>query len=83
MDAKAHLAKIETWDGSLATRLPRTIVECFSLKDGDDAEIVVVGGCESEQSCDSDRMNALKRLRVFRGRLPADFRFDRSEANER
>jgi len=29
------------------------------------------------------REELLKRLRAFRGRLPADFRFDRDEANAR
>ena len=29
------------------------------------------------------RDELLKRLRAFRGRLPADFRFDRDEANAR
>ena len=29
------------------------------------------------------RDDLLKRLRAFRGRLPADFVFDRDEANER
>jgi antitoxin MazE len=29
------------------------------------------------------RDELLKRLRAFRGRLPADFKFDRDEANAR
>ena len=29
------------------------------------------------------REELLKRLRAFRGRLPADFKFDRDEANAR
>jgi antitoxin MazE len=30
-----------------------------------------------------DREELLRQLRAFRGRLPADFRFDRDEANSR
>ncbi len=31
----------------------------------------------------SERDKLLRRLRTFRGRLPADFAFDREEANTR
>lgn len=83
MNPKVYVAKMETWDGGLAIRRPYAIVERFHLKEGDDVEIVGLGGCEAERSQDADHVNALKRLRVFRGRLPADFTFDRSEPNER
>ncbi|WP_419696091.1 hypothetical protein ACN2CC_09330 [Mesorhizobium muleiense] len=34
-------------------------------------------------ACKPAREELLKRLRAFRGRLPADFKFDRDEANAR
>lgn len=83
MDPKTYFAKIEMWGGGLAIRLPSAIAESFDLKECEDVEIMAIGGGLSRQSCDSDRMNALERLRVFRGRMSADFAFDRSEANER
>ena len=74
---------IEKWGNSLAVRLPAAVVEALELKEGDDIEIRIAGRRELEASRQPDREELLKRLRAFRGRLPADFKFDRNEANAR
>lgn len=68
---------------SLALRLPKAVVEALGLKAGDDVEIRVTGARAIELRKPPGRRKLLARLRKFRGRLPADFRFDRLKANKR
>jgi antitoxin MazE len=75
--------RVAKWGNSLAVRLPAAIVEVLELKEGDDIEIAIAGRRELEVSRKPTRDDLLKRLRAFRGRLPADFKFDRDEANAR
>lgn len=74
---------VAKWGNSLAIRLPAAVVAALKLKEGDDIEIHVAGGRELGVSLKPGREELLKRLRAFRGRLPADFKFDRDEANAR
>jgi antitoxin MazE len=53
------------------------------LKEGDEIEIHVADAREFAVARKPSRAELLNRLRAFRGRLPADFRFDRDEANAR
>ena len=55
----------------------------LNLKEGDQVEIQVAGRNAFEVSKTPGRRELVARLRKFRGRLPATFRFDRLEANER
>jgi len=75
--------QVAKWGNSLAVRLPAALVEALELREGDEIEIHVADarkfGVERKPSRDA----LLKRLRAFRGRLPADFKFDRDEANAR
>jgi antitoxin MazE len=88
--------RVEKWGNSLAIRLPAFIVEALELKEGDAIEIRIVGRREPGVSRQlgkpdrrglklhkSDREELLRRLRVFRGKLPAEFTFDRDDANAR
>jgi antitoxin MazE len=75
--------QVSKWGNSLAVRLPAAVVEVLELKEGDDVEIRVAGAREFVISRTPDRQVLLERLRAFRGRLPADFRFDRDEAGAR
>lgn len=75
--------QISKWGNSLALRLPAAVVEALGLKEGDDIEIIVAGGRTFEVKKSPSRRDLLARLRKYRGRLPADFKFDRLEANER
>lgn len=75
--------KVRKWGNSLAVRLPSAVVEALALKDGTDIEIHVVGVRTFEVAGAPTPRDLLRRLRQYRGRMPADFRFDRIEANER
>jgi antitoxin MazE len=75
--------RVAKWGNSLAIRLPAAVVEALELKEGEEIEINVAGRRAFDIVRAPDRAEVLERLRAFRGRLPADFRFDRDEANER
>ena len=72
--------QVAKWGNSLAVRLPAAMVEALDLKEGDDIEIHVVDRRVLGISLKPGREELLKHLRAFRGRLPADFKFDREEA---
>jgi len=75
--------QVSKWGNSLAVRLPRAVVEALKLKEGDEIEITVAGTRSFEVARDRSREQAIARLRKYRARLPAAFKFDRAEANAR
>jgi antitoxin MazE len=75
--------QVAKWGNSLAIRLPAAVVAALELREGDEIEIHVVDERELAVARKPGRTELLKRLRAFRGRLPADFKFDRDEANAR
>ena len=75
--------QVAKWGNSLAIRLPRSVVEALKLREGDSIEVHVVGSRSLEVEKSPTPRELLRRLRKFRGRMPAGFRFDRLEANER
>jgi len=75
--------QVAKWGNSLAVRLPSAVVEALALKEGDEIEIHVADAREFGVTRKPTPDELLKRLRAFRGRLPADFKFDRDEANAR
>jgi antitoxin MazE len=75
--------QVGKWGNSLAVRLPAAVVAALQIKEGDEIEIHVVGQREFAVARKPGRAELLNRLRAFRGRLPADFKFDRDEANAR
>jgi antitoxin MazE len=75
--------QIAKWGNSLAVRLPVAVVEALELKEGDEIEIHVADARLIGIARKPGREELLQRLRSFRGRLPADFKFDRDEANAR
>ncbi len=75
--------KVAKWGNSLAVRLPSPVVEALGLREGDEIELHLVGERAVEVTRAPGRAELLARLRKFRGRLPAGFRFDRLEAHER
>lgn len=74
---------VSKWGNSLAVRLPRPVVEALNLKEGDSVEIHALGTRTFAIEKAPSPRALLARLRKYRGRLPADFHFDRLEANER
>jgi antitoxin MazE len=75
--------QVSKWGNSLAVRLPAAVVEVLRLREGDEVEIEVLAARRFAVRRASDAKDVLARLRRFRGKLPADFKFDRLAANER
>jgi len=74
---------VSKWGGSLAVRLPRTLVEDMGLKEGDDVEVIAVSKRRVAVARRGDRTAFLERLRALQEPAPAGFRWSREEANER
>lgn len=75
--------QVAKWGNSLAVRLPAAVVEALNLKEGDEIDIQLAGARAFEILKSPTPEELLARLRRFRGRLPAGFKFDRLEANDR
>ena len=75
--------QVAKWGNSLAVRLPTAVVEALELKEGDNIEIEVADTHNFGIRRKPGNLELLARLRKFRGRLPADFKFDRDEAHGR
>jgi antitoxin MazE len=71
------------WGDSLAVRFPASVVDALELKEGDEIEIHVIDKRRFVVSRAPAREELLRRLRGFRGRLPADFKLDRDVENAR
>jgi len=75
--------QVAKWGSSLAVRLPRAVVDALDLTPGDDIEIEVAGPRTFRVRKKPDARELLAGLRKYRGRMSADFIFDRTEAHER
>jgi antitoxin MazE len=74
--------QVAKWGNSHAIRLSAAVVWALELQASDEVEIHIEGAREFAVSRKPSRDALLRRLRELRGRLPADFVFDRNEANE-
>ncbi|MCK1392086.1 AbrB/MazE/SpoVT family DNA-binding domain-containing protein [Bradyrhizobium sp. 1] len=76
--------QVSKWGNSLAVRLPKALVDELGLKEGDELEVVVAhkGAIEVETK-EERRRRAIEQLASLNWTLPADYKFDRDEANER
>ena len=75
--------QVSKWGNSLAIRFPAILVQALDLKEGEEIDLHLVGTRSFEVSKRPGTKELLARLHQFRGRLPADFHFDRLQANER
>lgn len=75
--------QVAKWGNSLAVRLPAALVQALDLHEGEDIELHAVGARSFEVERRPDTADLFRRLRKLRGTLPADFHFDRLEANSR
>jgi antitoxin MazE len=75
--------QVSRWGNSLAIRLPASVVEVLRLQEGDDIEVIVAGERRFEVTKKPSRSELFARVRRLRGKMPADFKFDREEANAR
>jgi antitoxin MazE len=82
MDATVQVSK---WGNSLAVRLPKTLVEELGLKEGDELDVVAARkGTIEVETKEERRRRAIENMRARNWpSLPADYKFDRNEANER
>ena len=75
--------RVSRWGNSLAIRLPSSVVEALELHEGDDIDVIVADERVFGVQKKPGKEEFLRRLRKFRGKLPADFKFDRDDANAR
>ncbi len=75
--------RVSKWGNSLAVRIPASIVDALNLTEGDSIEIRLARDGAFEIAESSHAKEALGRLRAIRKPMPTDFKFDRSEINER
>jgi antitoxin MazE len=75
--------QVSKWGNSLAVRFPANLVQALNLKEGEEIDLHLVGARAFEVSKKPGTKELLERLHQFRGRLPADFHFDRLQANQR
>jgi len=75
--------QVSRWGNSLAVRIPARVADALHLKEGDEIEIRITGDRSFEIDRNRSRERALARIRAFRKELPADWKFDRDEANGR
>jgi antitoxin MazE len=76
--------KVAKWGNSLAVRLPAKLVAELGLAEGDEIQIVKASRERLEIERKIGREEAIEKLRKLRekysGRLPAGYRFKRSDA---
>lgn len=77
------LMRVANWGNSLAVRPPAPLVEDRGLRPGDEVEIRAAAPHDLEVARKPTREEAIAMLKKFKGRLPADFKFDREVANAR
>ena len=75
--------QVAKWGNSLAVRLPASVVDALGLKEGDDIEIYADQSGAFSVSKKPTVAERIERLHKYRGRLPADFKFDRESLSER
>lgn len=73
--------QIGKWGNSLAVRLPKDLIAKHNLKEGDEIDSAVIDLALSRRLMSHDE--ALERIKALRRPLPADWKFDREEANAR
>jgi len=76
--------QVSKWGNSLAVRLPKALVEQLGLKEGDELKVVAASSDTiAVETREARRLRALANIRARNWTLPAGYKFDRDEANER
>ncbi len=75
--------KVARWGNSLAVRLPADVVKKLGLQEGDEVELNAIEKSSLTLHRERTREEALARIMAANWKLPADWKFDRDEANER
>jgi antitoxin MazE len=74
---------VSRWGNSLAVRLPKALVDALGLKAGDELAVVDATRERLAVARDERRQRAIANIRARSWSLPADYSFDRDEANAR
>lgn len=75
--------KVAKWGNSLAIRIPKDVVQSLGLEEGDEVELSQLGANQLGIARAERRQAALEEIKKFNWILPADYKFDRDEANAR
>ena len=76
--------QIAKWGNSLAVRIPADVARALNLNEVDEVELHAGGSANTlEVRRSAELTQAREALRSLRGLFPADYRFDRDEANAR
>ena len=75
--------RVSKWGNSLAVRIPRDVAEALGIKEGDDIRLVAAEWGAVGVAAKPSRQELLNRIRGLAKPLPADYKFDREEANAR
>jgi antitoxin MazE len=75
--------QVAKWGNSLAVRLPKALVDELGLTPGDEVEILSAEDGKIVIAKEDARARALEQIRALQRPLPADYKFDRDEANSR
>lgn len=76
--------QIAKWGNSFGVRIPADVMRALDLKEGDKIELCALDDGTVAVISEKQRRKAiLARMREMRGMLPADYKFDREEANAR
>lgn len=75
--------KVAKWGNSLAVRIPAEVAQSLRLREGDEIELEPAQNSAFAVVRKPSLEELLEKVRQLRGRMPADFKFDREEANER
>ena len=76
------MVKVVRWGEGLAVLLTPAMVEALQLREGDEVEVRLAGGCVSP-TARCIREDALARLEALGWDIPPEFSFSRDGANER
>ncbi|MGK6318310.1 AbrB/MazE/SpoVT family DNA-binding domain-containing protein [Sphingomonas sp. DT-204] len=75
---------VAKWGNSLAVRIPADVAKALNLKEGDEVDLRALDDKTVAVITKEQRRNvALERIKSLAVRFPADYRFDRDEANAR
>lgn len=75
--------QVAKWGNSLAVRIPAELARSLGIAEGDDIQLRAAEDGAVEIAKDAQWVEALARIRELARPLPADYRFDREEANAR
>jgi antitoxin MazE len=78
-----NVMQVSRWGNSLAIRLPAAVVDALKLTEGDEIEVLVADERVFKVKRKPGKDAYLARLRKYRGKIPADFIFDRDGDNAR